>query len=84
MSAGFFLCGRCDQVVELSERQLDAALDGPGGCAADMKCPCCHHRSVRWSGARRRPVRPCVSLERGRELFAAIRAALVNQNFGGV
>jgi hypothetical protein len=83
--AGFFWCGHCNHVVTLSQREVDAAESAPTGSLVKMKCPRCHHHEARWRfPSPPRPVKrvarggqlvkplPPVTLERGRELFAAI------------
>lgn len=75
---GFFLCGHCQHVVELTQREVDAAENAPAGSLMKLKCPRCHHREVSWrfsSVPKPRPVplsQIPVSRERARELFAQI------------
>jgi len=71
---GFFWCGSCLHVVDLSQREVDAAENAPAGSLVKLKCPRCRHHEVQWrfpSPVRaKRPAPAPVSLERGRELFA--------------
>lgn len=88
---GFFWCEHCRKVVdELSQREIDAALSAPAGSLVKLKCPGCHHHEVRWRdpsparaiGYDNRPIKDPpkpVSVERGKELFARVRAGLANE-----
>lgn len=72
---GFFLCGHCDHVVEPSAQQIALAENAPIGALLKLKCPRCHKHEVAWrapSPVRVRTVKPPVSAERGRELWAQV------------
>lgn len=78
---GFFWCAHCEHVVELTQREVEAAESAPAGSLVQLKCPRCKHHAVRWrfpSRSKPRPV-PAVSLERGRELFSRIYSELSAQ-----
>lgn len=77
--AGFFYCSRCKAVVTLSQQQVDAAENAPAGSLMKLKCPGCHHWDVQWKFPQVPKVKPApqpVSLERGQELFAALKEAV--------
>lgn len=73
---GFFLCGHCHHVVDLSQREIDRAESAPAGALVDLKCPLCKRWEVRWHfpSPVKQKIRPMipVSSERAHELFAQI------------
>lgn len=78
---GFFWCGHCRHVVELSQRQVDAAENAPAGSLAKLKCPRCHHYEARWrvpSPERERPEPPSVPAhsDQAQALFAQLKGVL--------
>lgn len=79
---GFFHCGHCLCVVNLSQHEIDRAESAPAGTLVDLKCPKCKRWEVRWHFPTpvKQKVKPTVpvSQERGHELFARIFADLKN------
>ena len=79
---GFFLCGHCHRVVELSPVEIEAAEQSPEGRLVDLQCPRCGWNDVSWRpiSARRPKTVPAeqrpVTDARAAELFAQVRRAL--------
>ncbi len=73
---GFFWCGHCKHVVNVTQREVELAENAPLGSLVKLRCVLCRHHEVVWKFPQAPRVKPApqpVPVERAHELFAVLK-----------